>query len=80
MIPHTLVLEPDLVIYSVYNGYLYWGRPSPKQLRTDLRSVTEKMRTDWAISRSELREARERGDKAQFWPYGRRLREIFGES
>src|ERR1700734_3196253 len=25
MIPHTLVLEPGLVIYSVYNGYWYWG-------------------------------------------------------
>ena len=29
MIPHTLVLEPGLVIYSVYNGYWYWGRPRP---------------------------------------------------
>ena len=30
MIPHTLVLEPGLVIYSIYNGYWFWGRPSPK--------------------------------------------------
>ena len=28
MIPHTLVLKPGLVIYSVYNGYWFWGRPS----------------------------------------------------
>ena len=28
MIPHTLVLEPNLVIYKIYNGYWFWGRPS----------------------------------------------------
>ena len=28
MIPHTLVLKPGLVIYSIYNGYWFWGRPS----------------------------------------------------
>jgi len=25
MTPHTLVLAPGLVIYSVYNGYWFWG-------------------------------------------------------
>jgi hypothetical protein len=25
MIPHTLVLKPSLVIYSIYNGYWFWG-------------------------------------------------------
>jgi hypothetical protein len=31
MIPHTLVLKPGLVIYSIYNGYWFWGpRGSPK--------------------------------------------------
>src|SRR5205807_5024994 len=44
MIPHTLVLEPGLVIYSVYNGYWFWGRPGPEDLRRDLRAVTEKVR------------------------------------
>jgi peroxiredoxin len=28
MIPHTLVLEPGLGIFSIYNGYWYWGRPT----------------------------------------------------
>ena len=28
MIPHTLVLEPELKIYKIYCGYWYWGRPS----------------------------------------------------
>lgn len=38
MIPHTFVLEPGLVIHSVYNGYWYWGRPGPEDLRRDLAS------------------------------------------
>ena len=25
MVPHTLVLEPALKIYEIYNGYWYWG-------------------------------------------------------
>ncbi len=35
MIPHTLVLKPGLVIYSIYSGYWYWGRPSIEDLRRD---------------------------------------------
>jgi peroxiredoxin len=77
MIPHTLVLEPGLVIYSVYNGYWYWGRPSPAQLRADLRAVTEKVRPDWDITAPGQRDAWERGDKSAFWPYGLSLTEVF---
>jgi peroxiredoxin len=38
MIPYTLVLEPGLRIYSIYNGYWYWGRsvergPAPRPAR-----------------------------------------------
>jgi hypothetical protein len=77
MIPYTLVLEPGLVIYSVYNGYWYWGRPSSAQLRADLRAVTEKVRPDWDITAPGQREAWERGDKSAFWPYGKTLREVF---
>jgi hypothetical protein len=40
MIPYTLVLKPGLVIYSLYNGYWFWGRPSFEDLRRDLREVT----------------------------------------
>jgi hypothetical protein len=47
MIPHTLVLKPGLVIYSVYNGYWFWGRPSVEDLRRDLREVTREIRLDW---------------------------------
>ena len=34
MIPCTLVLKLGLVIFSVYNGYWLWGRPSFEDLRT----------------------------------------------
>ncbi len=39
MIPHTLVLEPGLKIFRIYNGYWYWGRPSNDDLRQDLREL-----------------------------------------
>src|SRR3954454_15009652 len=51
MVPHTLVLKPGLVIYSVYNGYWYWGRPSTEDLRRDLRAVTREIRPDWDLGR-----------------------------
>jgi peroxiredoxin len=80
MIPYTLVLEPGLVIHSVYNGYWYWGRPGPEDLRRDLREVTRKVRTDWDLATPGMREAWERGDKNQFWPYGKSLKEVFASS
>ncbi len=64
MIPHTLVLELGLVIYKIYNGYWFWGRPSPDELRHDLRAVMRKIRTDWDLSAPGLRED---------WDGGRRL-------
>ena len=33
MIPHTIVLEPGLVIYKVYMGYWFFGRPTVEELR-----------------------------------------------
>jgi peroxiredoxin len=80
MIPHTFVLEPGLIIHSVYNGYWYWGRPSAEDLRSDLREVTMKVRKDWDLGKPGLREAWDRGDKREFWPYGRSLREVFKKS
>jgi len=35
MIPHTIVLEPGLVVYKVYNGYWFFGRPTIEDLRQD---------------------------------------------
>ena len=71
MIPHTFVLRPGLRIYSLYNGYWYWGRPSPEDLRRDLRAVTQAIRPDWDLAAPGLRERWEAGDRSAFWPYGR---------
>jgi peroxiredoxin len=70
MIPHTFVLAPPLVIYSMYNGYWFWGRPSPEELRRDLREVTRKIRPDWDLAAPGLRESWD-DNKTMHWPYKR---------
>ena len=72
MIPHTLVLEPGLVIYSIYNGYWFWGRPSFVDLWHDLRTVTREIRADWDLSKPGLREAWDAADYAPFHGWDRR--------
>jgi peroxiredoxin len=69
MLPHTLVLAPGLVIYSVYNGYWFWGRPSFEDLRRDLREVTRRVRPDWDLAAPGLREAWDAGDHSMHYPY-----------
>jgi peroxiredoxin len=69
MIPHTFVLKPGLVIYSVYNGYWFWGRPSVEDLRRDLREVFREVRPDWDLSAPGLREEWDAGDKSRHYPY-----------
>ena len=71
MIPHTIVLEPGLVVYKVYNGYWFFGRPTIEDLRQDLRAVLRKCRPDWDITNSELKAAWQQGDKKLFYPYDR---------
>jgi peroxiredoxin len=71
MVPHTIVLEPGLVVYKVYMGYWYFGRPTIEELRHDLRAVLRKCRPDWDPSDPELRAAWKRGDKSRFYPYKR---------
>ena len=39
MIPHTVVLEPGLIVFKIYNGYWFFGRPTAEELRQDLRAV-----------------------------------------
>jgi hypothetical protein len=57
MIPHTLVLEPGLQIYKIYNGYWFFGRPTVEELRVDLRAVLQRCRPDWDISSAAQRTA-----------------------
>jgi peroxiredoxin len=79
MIPHTIVLEPNLVIYKIYDGYWFWGRPTVEDLRQDLRAVTKKCRPDWDITKPELKTAWEQGRKALFYPYGKTYVQTLGE-
>src|SRR5499425_3512195 len=68
MIPQVIVLEPGLVIFKIYNGYWFFGRPTIEELRQDLRAVSKKCRPDWDITRPELRAAWERGERDRFYP------------
>lgn len=73
MIPHVIVLEPGLVIYKIYMGYWFFGRPTMEELRQDLRAVTRKCRPDWDITTPEFRAAWQEGRKELFFPYGKTL-------
>jgi peroxiredoxin len=79
MIPHTIVLEPGLIVFKVYNGYWYFGRPTIEELRQDLRAVTKKCRQDWDITTPEQRAAWARGEKDRFYPYGKSYAKVFAD-
>jgi peroxiredoxin len=79
MIPHTIVLEPGLVVYKIYNGYWFFGRPTLEELRQDLRAVTKKCRPDWDITDAEHKAAWSRGEKDSFYPYGKSYAKVFGD-
>jgi len=72
MIPHTLVLRPGRVIHSVYNGYWFWGRPSPDDLWRDLREAYRAERRDWDLAAPGLRAAWDAGDYSAFHGWDRR--------
>jgi peroxiredoxin len=79
MIPHTLVLEPGLRVYKLYNGYWFFGRPTVEELRRDLRAVLQRCRPDWDIGSAEQRTAWARGDRARFYPYGKTEAQVLKE-
>ena len=79
MIPHTIVLEPGLRIYKIYNGYWFFGRPTVEELRLDLRAVLQRCRPDWDISSADFRAAWKNGDKARFYPYGKTQAQVLAE-
>jgi peroxiredoxin len=79
MIPHTIVLEPGLVVFKIYCGYWFFGRPTVEELRLDLRSVLKKSRPDWDIADPSLKAAWERGEKDRFYPYGKSYAKVFAE-
>src|SRR5213082_267632 len=71
MIPHTIVLEPGLRVFKIYNGYWFFGRPTVEELRLDLRAVLARCRPDWDIDSAEQRSTWANGEKARFFPYGK---------
>jgi peroxiredoxin len=79
MIPHTLVLEPSLRVYKIYNGYWFFGRPTVEELRLDLRAVLQRCRPDWDISSAAQRTAWTNGNKGSFYPYGKTRARVFAE-
>ena len=79
MLPHVVVLEPGLVIYKIYYGYWFFGRPTNEELRQDLRAVLKKCRPDWDITTPDLKAAWARGEKDRFYPYGKTYAKVFGE-
>lgn len=79
MIPHTLVLEPGLLIYKIYMGYWFFGRPTVEELRQDLRAVLKKCRPDWDITTPEFKEAWQQGRKELFYPYGKTFAQTLKE-
>jgi len=69
MVPYTFVLEPSLLVHTMYNGYWYWGRPGPDDLRRDLREATRNVRPDWDLGTPGMREAWDAGERTKFFPY-----------
>ena len=79
MIPHTIVLEPGLVIHKIYMGYWFFGRPTLEDLRQDMRVVTRKCRPDWEITTPELKTAWQQNRKKLFYPYGKTYAETIAD-
>ena len=71
MIPHTIVLEPGLIVYKIYMGYWFFGRPTMEELRQDMRAVLMKCRPDWDITKPEFKAAWSQERKEMFYPYGK---------
>jgi peroxiredoxin len=75
MIPHTIVLKPELVVHSIYNGYWYWGRPSTADLWRDLRDASRECRPDWDLAKPGLRDAWDAEDYSLFHGWDKRTPE-----
>jgi peroxiredoxin len=45
--PAAFTLFPDLRVHRAYNGYWFWGRPTPEEIRQDMRAITMAIRDDW---------------------------------
>src|SRR5260370_11414920 len=55
--PYTFILQPDLRIYKIYNGWYFVGRPTNEELRHDLRTIME-TRSDYRYEAYDTPEVR----------------------
>jgi peroxiredoxin len=46
-IPYTFVLDAERLIFKIYNGWWYLGRPTVEELRMDLRALMSQRRDWW---------------------------------
>ncbi len=67
--PYTLVLRPDLRIYSIYNGWYFAGRPTNEELRHDLRTIME-ARSDYRYEAYDTPQVRQIRIPQQEWVDG----------
>jgi hypothetical protein len=79
MIPHVIVLEPGLVVFRIYNGYWFFGRPTLEELRQDLRVVLRRCRPDWDITAPGFKADWNRGERDPFYHYGKTYGQVFQE-
>lgn len=67
--PYTFVLQPDLTIYKIYNGWFFVGRPTIEELRLDLRA-TMQTRSDYHYESYNTPEVRQMRIPQQEWTSG----------
>ena len=53
------MLAPGLLIYKVYVGYWFWGRPSAFRLWEDLADLFRRIKPDFDPTLADVRAARE---------------------
>ena len=67
--PYTFVLNPDLRIHAIYNGWYFVGRPTNEELRRDLRAIMER-RSDYRYEAYDTPEVRQIRIPQQEWANG----------
>lgn len=67
--PFTFVLEPDLTVHKIYDGWFFVGRPTPEELRRDLREIMQ-TRKDYRYEAYDTPEVRRVRIPQQEWADG----------
>jgi len=67
--PYTFVLQPNLTIHAIYNGWFFVGRPTLEELRQNLRTLMEK-RSDYCYEAYNTANAKQIRIPQQEWANG----------